>query len=107
MIGLIYILLAVFFNSVMDKTKDTIQFNNSVFKELNPKFWNDEAWQGKFLPFTKYKLNAWHISKSLMVFFFCASISDSFYEFVAYGIIWNVVFDLFYEDILTPKKNAD
>jgi len=52
MISLILIFFAAMFNAVMDKTKDTIQYNSSQFRGLNPLFWNDEAWSGKFVPFT-------------------------------------------------------
>lgn len=104
--ALVYILLIVFFSSVMDKTKDTIQYNSSIFKNWNPQFWNDEAWKGNFLPFTRYKFNAWHVSKSIMVFIICFIVSNTFSDFIAYGIFWNVGFDLLYDDILKSTKNA-
>lgn len=101
---LFLIFLAAIFNAVMDKTKDTIQFNSSVFKKLNPKFWNDEKSEHIFILGTKYKPNAWHISKSCMLFCFVFAIV--FYapfipiiDFCVIGLIWILTFNLFYNHI--------
>jgi len=108
MISLILIFFAAMFNAVMDKTKDTIQYNSSQFRGLNPLFWNDEAWSGKFVPFTKYKLNAWHISKSLMLF--CLLATPFFYkpifggwDYILFGLEWVFIFNLFYNKFLKFK----
>ena len=94
----VLLILAAFFNAVMDKTKDTIQYDSSVFKRWG-KFWNDEE-PTKFIPYTKYKLNAWHLSKSLMIICICAAISCTIWEFIIYGIIWNLVFNFMYNKAL-------
>lgn len=101
----ILIFLAAMFNAVMDKTKDTIQYESSIFYKLgwNPKFWNDEAWKGKYLPLTEYKANAWHISKSLMLICFLILISDNILQFCVYGTIWILVFNEFYDNIFKLK----
>lgn len=95
----ILLILAAFFNAVMDKTKDTIQYNTSVFKDLNKRFWNDEEYTN-YVPFTKYKLNAWHLSKSLMIICICTAMSCTIWEFIIYGIIWNLVFNFLYNKAL-------
>jgi hypothetical protein len=95
----ILLILAAIFNAVMDKTKDTIQYNTSVFKNWNKRFWNDEE-HTSYFPYTKYKLNAWHLSKSLMIICICAALSCNIWEFLIYGIIWNLVFNFLYNKAL-------
>ena len=95
----VLIILAAFFNSVMDKTKDTIQYNSSVFKNWNKRFWNDEE-PTQYFWRTKYKVNAWHLSKSLMIICICAAMSVTILEFICYGIIWNVTFNFLYNKAL-------
>jgi hypothetical protein len=95
----VLLILAAFFSAVMDKTKDTIQYNSSVFKNWNKRFWNDEE-PSSFVPYTKYKLNAWHLSKSLLVICICAAMSRTIWEFIIYGIIWNLVFNFLYNKAL-------
>jgi len=98
----ILIFLAAIFNAVMDKTKDTIQYESSMFYVWgwNPKFWNDEAWEGKFLPLTEYKANAWHISKSLMLLCLFIAVSKTVLEFAVISAIWLLVFNRFYNKLL-------
>lgn len=89
----------------MDKTKDTIQFNSSVFRKLNTWFW-DDTMPAKFIPFTKYKINAWHISKSLMLFtifaipFFHEETFNKPVDYLILGSAWILSFNLFYNKIL-------
>lgn len=130
MVVLIYLLvsylcfaLAAFCNSVMD-TLDH-HFINSIFNstKLDDKFWNPSIshWTTPYLPYTKYKLDAWHLFKSLMIIFHALSncfiflagtyitnlyseILSIFILLIVYGIIWNVPFNLFYNRILITKK---
>jgi len=103
----IYILwfMAAVLNAVMDRTGDSVAFNKSIFNHLNPKFWSKEvSWQfANKLPFTKFKLDAWHIAKSLMVICLAASLlldGIKWWEFPILGIVWNVTFNTFYNHIL-------
>ncbi len=119
------IILAAFFNAVMDKTKDTIQFENSIFKNKNPLFWDDQQSDGVFIPHTRYKVNAWHLSKSLVLFIllgllpiaydpFCIrflgkifsypKITGAILDIAIMGTLWIQVFNLFYNNILKSKK---
>jgi hypothetical protein len=102
----ILIALAVLCNVVMDKTKDTIQYESSVFYKWgwNPKFWNDEAYDKEFVPFTKYKLNAWHLSKSAMLWllFVIPFVYKPFLGYLDYPIMlieWVVLFSPMYHKI--------
>ena len=62
-----------------------------------------------FLPLTKYRPDFWHLCKSTMICSFCASIV--FYkpiifpilDFVILGITYNLVFNLFYNNLLLNK----
>ena len=68
-----------FFNWVMDSIENEIAFNKSVFKNLNKKFWckTISAHNIGFIKFTKYRPDAWHISKSLMIVSFAILLSFS------------------------------
>jgi len=111
MITYLLIVLAALFNSVMDKTKDTIQYNSSLFGKLgwNPKFWNDQVSEHIFILGTKYKPNAWHISKSCMLtsLFLAIIYYKPFIpivDFICMGAVWVMPFNLFYNHILKFNK---
>src|SRR5688572_9293791 len=73
-ISLFFFSLAAICNAVMDKLQ--FHFYTSIFQDKNPRFWNPElSWRyAKIVPFTKYKIDAWHLAKSLMIIFVaCAS----------------------------------
>ena len=100
-IKIILIFFASVFNSIMDKTETIISFNSSVFKKLNPNFWcKPLSANTPLLKFTHYRIDAWHLSKSLMVICICAAMSSTIWEFIIYGIIWNLVFNLMYNHSL-------
>jgi hypothetical protein len=99
--------LAAFFNSVMDRLETEISFNDSVFSKLNKDWWCKpiSAHKVKFLPLTKYRPDGWHISKSLMIFCLAGSIAAytplfGWVDFIMLGVVWNLVFELFYANIL-------
>jgi len=104
----ILIALAAIFSVVMDKTKDTIQYKTSVFYKWgwDSKFWNDEDYdKSKGYLFGKYKFNAWHISKSLMLICLLAIpfVYKPFlgkFDYLIFGTEWILVFNLFYNRIL-------
>ena len=107
MFSFILIFFAAMFNAVMDKTKDTIQFDSSIFHKKNPLFWNDQAWAGEFVPLTEYKANAWHISKSLMLFCLIGLIFHKsvfgWFDYIFLGVEWIIIFKLFYNKIFNKK----
>lgn len=69
MLNVLYPILVGFLLAVMDKTAEPVAFNSSVFRNLNRKWWlKSVSWEYvKFLPFTKYRLDAWHLAKSLLI----------------------------------------
>lgn len=103
--GFILIFFAALFNSIMDRTEEPVNFNKSIFYNLNQKFWlKSVSWQYAKKIFG-YKLDAWHISKSLMIccllgLIFVTIPFNPFLYYVVLGLEWNLVFNLFYGKIL-------
>lgn len=112
MISAIFILLAAFFNAVMDAVENENYFE-SVFRKLPQQFWyKRESWKYVKKIFG-YRPDAWHLSKSLMVMCFAGAVISfnlpvlKWQDVVMYvagcGVIWNVVFWLFYHVIFRVK----
>lgn len=106
----IFWFIAAMFNAVMDRTENSVAFNKSKFSHLNPKFWcKDISWEyAKILPFTRYKLDAWHIAKTLMIISLAFSLylghnELQWWEIFVLGAIWNGTFTLFYHNIFKKK----
>jgi len=97
---------AAFCNAVMDKL--AWHFEKSCFGECNPKFWNPNvSWRyAKFIPFTKYRVDAWHIFKSIMIVSICFSIVfyspivNVLVDFLIFGVVWNIVFNIYFNKAL-------
>jgi hypothetical protein len=102
MIALIFVVLGAFFKAVAD-TLDH-HFSISVFKNLNPKFWDLDVSEPKKI--FNYPLDAWHIVKSLELGCLLAVPLVYKPEFVWYvdyaigGAAFIAVFNLFYNKIL-------
>ena len=109
MIGYIFFVLAAAFKAVADTLEH--HFETSVFKKLNLKWWNpDKSGDAvKLLKHTKYRLDAWHLSNSLMiVFFVCAGIFHKntlpwYLDIPVIGTGFNIVFNTLYNKILRRK----
>lgn len=113
MITIILILLSAIFKAVADTLQH--HFDTSVFKYLTPKFWNPiESYKYvKFLPLTKYRPDAWHLSNSAMIIcFICAVAVNDLYKhwnlpwwvyLLVLGAGFNIVFEIFYSKILRKK----
>ena len=105
---IMFFLLAAFFNAIMD-TLEEGHFDKSIFKDLNPKFWYKRE-SGKYvkqIPILKYPIDAWHISKSLMVTCLAAgtalnmTVFPNFWlNFTALGVLWNLFFNVLYNHLL-------
>jgi hypothetical protein len=114
-LSLLFFLLAAACNACMDKL--SFHFHKSIFNNLNPKFWDPSiSWKyAKIIPFTKYKIDAWHLFKSAMVVFICIAWAFAFcfgksninnfwfvLGLIAFaGLIWNITFNLFFNKILS------
>src|SRR6478735_524582 len=115
-----FMALAAVFKACADAFENTPNFDESVFKRLNKRFWcKDVSWQyAKVLsikiPFFKkrvgsYKIDSWHISITLMVCMIAAAVVtyvpcyEWWLHYLSIGLIWNVVFVLFYHIIFQVK----
>lgn len=105
MVSYLFIALAAFFNACMDAWENAPNFNESTFKYWNRKFWlKEESWAYSKKIFG-YRVDAWHLAKSLMVI--CIGLAISFMDLrhewwvklVTVGVIWNVVFVLVYHKL--------
>jgi hypothetical protein len=113
---MVLVALAAFFNAVMDRIETLISFNVSIFCNLDPRFWCKpvSAHHAKFIPFTKYRLDAWHLAKSGMVIALCSAIAlaagsgfmlqmpvvGGIVLVIACGCVWNFVFEMCYSGLL-------
>lgn len=103
---IIFLVLAGAFKAISDTLVH--HFDVSVFRKKNKMFWDPSiSWKyGKILHPTKYKVDAWHLFNSAMIFCFCFAVvfhvrfTYWWLEFVAAGIIFNLSFNLFYNKIL-------
>lgn len=114
-----FIFLAGFFNSVMDATENEPNFNESIFKKLNPKFWLKSVSCDYAKKLFGYKFDAWHLAKTCMVFSISGAIISAVFvgaylaynpsilfissSVVAVGTAWNGSFKLFYHIIFKVK----
>lgn len=104
-----YILIAVmaFLNACMDAFENENYFE-SIFKTWEQKFWYKRvSWQyAKKLG--GYKLDSWHIAKSLMVICiaflpFCEFWGSWWVIVLIVGAVWNLTFTLFYHLVFKIK----
>ncbi len=102
MLSLLFIALAALCNSIMDVTM--FRYSNSIFYTDNP-FWKT-WWSDRAKRFWIVQLNdAWHFFKMWMIVFFILAvvfykpIYIFYIDFWVYGLIWNVVFNLFFDVI--------
>lgn len=103
----LFICLAAICNAVMDRVEYSTAFNQSIFKWKDKEFWEkDISWQYAKKIFG-WKADAWHIAKSLMIIFLITAVivgsvgkSHHWWEWFIMGVVWNLVFNLFYNKIL-------
>lgn len=104
---ILFVILAAICNAVMDCLEYDTVYDKSIFRKYNPKWWlKSVSWQySNFLPFTKYRLDGWHLFKSLTIFNMMGAvvvytpIVNFLIDFVILGTIWIVIFNLFYNKI--------
>lgn len=107
-----FMALAAFFNAVMDRLETSISFQQSVFKNRSVAFWCKpiSAHNVKFIRYTKYRPDAWHLAKSCML---CSLIATAvtyeavtwwWLDFMVLGLVWLGTFNLFYNRLLVSKK---
>lgn len=124
MISIIFWILAAICNAIMDTCSH--HFNESVFF-YNSFFDTPNSWRDKYIggtpengrrkiKFWKWKFNypvqltdSFHLFKMLMIVFICLSIVtfkplfNWWIDFTLFGLVWNLIFNLFYNKILLKK----
>lgn len=112
MISALFILLAAICNALMDRVENDIQFNQSVFKRLKKGFWcKTSSAERPLLKYTFYRIDGWHLSKSLMIVSLCLAIVTykpiiiPTVDFLIFGGCWNVAFNIFYNKIFKLTNN--
>ena len=109
MITITILVLAAFFKAVADTLQH--HYDVSVFKNMTYHWWDpNRSWRYvNFIPFTKYRPDAWHLANSLMIISFISLAVFHQHHFkwwieiIAAGIIFNLAFGFFYDKILISK----
>lgn len=117
-ISLILFAVAAAINALMDTLEH--HFSTSIFRKLDQRFWNPlVSW--KFVRrIFGYPIDAWHLLKSSMIILIVMAITfhgqiiiyelfnmSFFVEIFVYGVVWNLVFNIFYTWIFKIKtKNG-
>lgn len=100
--------------AIMNAIMDTLMFHfdQSIFSGKDRKFWDPSvSWNAaKYIPYTNYKIDAWHLAKSAMIILvaLAAMVLLGNLKFImpwwgyismliAYGIVWNVTFNAFFD----------
>lgn len=101
-----YSLIFIIISAISKAISDTLShhYKNSIFYKKGD-FWDINK-QGKFLRFTKYPFDGWHIFNSIMIisfitgFVFYEQTFNPVLEIFIGGIVFNLTFNLFYNKIL-------
>jgi len=119
-ISIVFIFIAAALNAFMDRIETIIAFDKSIFHKLDTRFWckSISAHYVIFLPMTKYRADAWHIAKTLMLLciglaivcyspiveVFGISFIDMFLDIILLTwISWICSFNVFYNHIFKRK----
>lgn len=101
--------------SIMKAVADTLEhhYDTSIFKKWNSKWWNpaESYLVVKFLPWTKYRPDPWHLANSCMMvlvvlygFFYEPVFSKWYLELAMYGGLWILPFNLCYNTLFKIKS---
>ncbi len=111
MLSILFWITAAILWAVADKVETRIAYNTSIFEGHDSIFWCKEiaAWHMPFVPFTTYRPDAWHLSKSIILILMALAILcykpivSPLVDFILLGAAWNLVFNIFYNKILLKK----
>jgi hypothetical protein len=105
MLALILLIAAGIFKAIADTLLH--HFDTSIFKWKDPRFWNPAvSWKYVgFIKFTRFRPDSWHLANSAMIFCFVGAVSAYapfpwWATFFGGGIVFNLVFNLFYDKLL-------
>ena len=105
-------LILIIFASIFDACKDTLKdhFSISIFKNLNPNFWNP-AISYHIKTIMTYRIDGWHICKSINIILICFAMG--YYKPITdyvllnifiIGMTMNITFEIVYRN-LSKKPN--
>lgn len=102
-----------FFNACMDAFENSPNFDESIFKKLDKKFWCKDVSCNYVKLILGYRFDSWHISKSFMWTSVIVGVVIASYaprpgvpwliHFIGLACTWNVSFPLFYHLIFRVK----
>lgn len=104
-----YLWLAfVIFASICNATMDTLShhFSESIFKNANKKFWFPIMSSDSALRIGTYKVDAWHLLKSVTIILLGLAVvhykpcNEWYFDLFLFGWFWNITFSIFYDKIL-------
>lgn len=104
-----FIALAAFFKACADAFENTPNFNESIFKNWNKKFWCKDVSCEYAIKVFGYKIDSWHLSISLMICCWAAALviykphHEWWVHYITIGVIWNLTFVGFYHKIFKVK----
>jgi hypothetical protein len=97
--------------SVMDSIENE-HILDTYFAKLNKSFWSKRDSWNKAIRIGGYKLDAWHLVKSLSIILIVLAIIYSkpmteykWLDLLVYGYYYNITFNGFYNCIFTTKKS--
>jgi len=100
LLSFIFVAIAAVLNAVLDTLKD--HFSVSVFKNLNPKFWNPQVSYATSITLFGVHWDAWHIIKYafiasiFMAIVMFEQVFKWWVEFIMFFLLWWIFFELFY-----------
>lgn len=126
---MVYSLLLWGMAAILDACQDTLEhhYRNSIFckkGDENNRFWNMEESNKNpiYVPKTKYKVDAWHLVKSIKIILLAMSLVFALFNkeigwlglelnltviivsLIILGVVWNGLFNLFYNYILIKNN---
>ena len=103
-----FVCLTAVFTSVMDSVENE-HINNTIFAKLRPEFWSKRVSWNKAKTILKYKLDAWHIAKSLalisggLALIFSFPVRDPWMDLLMIAYFYNITFNLFYTHLFKKR----
>lgn len=104
MIPVLFIVLAAFFKAVADTLQH--HYSTSVFKNMKAEWWDPAVSWRHVKTIFGYRPDAWHLANSAMIICFVAASVSKGYPFLwwlmfaGYGVIFCIVFNIFYDKVL-------
>lgn len=104
----VYSLILFGLAAICNAIGDTLcyHFDTSIFRKLNPDFWNPQVSWNFCKIVLGYHIDGWHLIKSLMIILITLSVAIAIRSqttlpiwviVLLYGVVWNIIFNLFFK----------